>query len=229
MTPPAPDIGQHHPLATATAPAAAIAAWRRSLDARLSQAYERSARLVVSHWLTLVNAGLALFLGLAVLAPVLMLAGLTTPAGWIYSAYHLVCHQWAFRSYFLFGPRLVYPLETLRALVGPDQVYDFVGSPALGYKVAFCERDVAIYAALLLAGLAFTRVRGRLRPPPLTLFALLLLPIALDGFTQLFGWRESTWELRTATGALFGLAAAWLIYPQLEWSARRAARRSGLA
>ena len=38
-----------------------------------------------------------------------------------------------------------------------------------------------------------------------------------------------TWQLRLATGALFGLAAAWLILPQLELSARRAARRYGLS
>ena len=36
-------------------------------------------------------------------------------------------------------------------------MYGFVGSPELGYKVAFCERDVAIYLAVLLAGLAYGR------------------------------------------------------------------------
>ena len=40
--------------------------------------------------------------------------------------------------------------------------------------------------------------------------------MALDGFPQLFGWRESTVELRTLTGALFGLASLWLVYPRLD-------------
>jgi uncharacterized membrane protein len=40
--------------------------------------------------------------------------------------------------------------------------------------------------------------------------------MALDGFTQLFCYRESNWELRLLTGALFGLASAWLAYPRLE-------------
>ena len=40
--------------------------------------------------------------------------------------------------------------------------------------------------------------------------------MAIDGFTQLFGWRESTPELRTLTGALFGLASVWLIYPRID-------------
>jgi uncharacterized membrane protein len=30
------------------------------------------------------------------------------------------------------------------------------------------------------------------------------------------GWRESTWLLRSITGALFGFASVWLLYPRLE-------------
>jgi uncharacterized membrane protein len=40
--------------------------------------------------------------------------------------------------------------------------------------------------------------------------------MAIDGITQLFGLRESNWQLRTITGALFGLASVWLAYPYLE-------------
>jgi uncharacterized membrane protein len=40
--------------------------------------------------------------------------------------------------------------------------------------------------------------------------------MAVDGFTQLFGWRQSDWFLRTATGALFGMASVWLAYPYIE-------------
>jgi predicted MFS family arabinose efflux permease len=40
--------------------------------------------------------------------------------------------------------------------------------------------------------------------------------MALDGFTQLFGWRESTWELRVVTGSLFALAVAWFVFPRLQ-------------
>jgi uncharacterized membrane protein len=45
--------------------------------------------------------------------------------------------------------------------------------------------------------------------------------MALDGLTQLAGWRESTWELRLATGLLFGVASGWLLYPRFEQSFRR--------
>jgi uncharacterized membrane protein len=168
------------------------------------------------HWLLAANVLVALFVGLPVLAPVLMALGYVGPANAIYAAYQVVCHQWAFRSYFLFGPELEYGRSTLGSLVGQDAMFGFVGSPELGYKVAFCERDVAIYASVLLAGLAYARLRDRLPELGLTGYALLILPMALDGFTQLFGWRESTVELRTVTGALFGSASVWLIYPRVD-------------
>ena len=100
-----------------------------------------------------------MFVGLPFLAPVLLALGYAEPANAIYAAYAVVCHQWAFRSYFLFGPHLEYGPDTLGGLVGQGAMYGFVGSPELGYKVAFCERDVAIYLAVLLAGLAYGRYR----------------------------------------------------------------------
>ncbi len=168
------------------------------------------------HWLFAVNVVVGVFVGLPVLAPILLALGYQEPASAIYAAYQMVCHQWAFRSYFLFGPEWEYGRSTLGALVGPDAMFGFVGSPELGYKVAFCERDVAIYASVLVAGLAYGRFRDRLPDLGLTGYALLILPMALDGFTQLFGWRESTVELRTLTGVLFGAASVWLIYPRID-------------
>jgi uncharacterized membrane protein len=168
------------------------------------------------HWLLGVNVVAALFVGLPFIAPVLLAVGLDGPANAIYAAYQLVCHQWAFRSYFLFGAQPEYGPAVLGSLVGTDAMYGFVGSPELGYKVAFCERDVAIYLSVLFAGIAYARLRARLPSLGLAGYALLILPMALDGFTQLFGWRESTVELRTVTGALFGLASVWLIYPRVD-------------
>jgi uncharacterized membrane protein len=85
-----------------------------------------------------------------------------------------------------------------------------------GHQVAWCERDVAIWGSMLAAGLLFGVVRKWLRPLDFRLYLLFCVPMALDGFTQLFGWRESTWELRTITGTIFGLASAWLVLPILE-------------
>lgn len=172
--------------------------------------------LLRARWLAAANLLVAAFVGLPFLAPMLLAYGFVDQANRIYGAYRLVCHQWAFRSYFLFGAQATYPFGDLVQLVGVERVHRFLGSPELGYKVAFCQRDVAIYAAVLLAGLAYARLRGRARPLGLVAYGLLILPMALDGFTQLFGWRESTVELRTLTGLLFGLASAWLVYPRVD-------------
>ena len=168
------------------------------------------------HWLWLANLTVGVFVALPLLAPFLMATGRDDLAVPIYAAYHYVCHQWAFRSYFLFGPAATYGPAVLGDLVGSHEMYGLIGSPVLGYKVAFCERDLAIYATVLLSGLTYARLRGRVGGLSLAAYALLILQMALDGFSQLFGWRESTPELRVLTGALFGLASVWLIYPRVD-------------
>lgn len=171
---------------------------------------------LLRRWLATLNVCVAIFLALPLAAPLLLAAGLSSLSLPIYAAYRAVCHQWAFRSFFIFGPQSTYPPDQLAALVGADRMHAFLGSADLGFKMAFCERDTAIYAAVLLAGLAYGLVR---RPgPPLGLgwYGLLITPMAIDGFTQLFGWRESTPELRVVTGALFGAASVWLVYPRLD-------------
>jgi uncharacterized membrane protein len=165
------------------------------------------------HWLAALNLGLSLFLGGALAAPLLAALGWSSAAGGLYAAYHLTCHQWAFRSFFLFGEQAVYSEQAL-AERGLDP-FRFVGGEGLGWKMAFCERDLAIYVGLLLVGLLFARRRD-LPSSGFGVYGLLILPMAVDGFTQLFGWRESTWELRVITGLLFGLASAWLVLPRLD-------------
>jgi uncharacterized membrane protein len=169
------------------------------------------------HWLLALNAALIAFLLGALAAPVLAASGIAGPAQALYAAYHLACHQWAFRSFFLFAPGtsavVVYDQAPLSA-AGLDP-FSFVGSPDLGWKMAFCERDLAIYLGLLAVGVLFAR-RRNLRPAGFGLYLVLILPMAVDGFTQLFGWRESTWQLRVVTGLLFGLASAWLVLPRLD-------------
>jgi uncharacterized membrane protein len=143
---------------------------------------------------------------------------LAHPIYWLYQA---VCHQWPFRTFFLFGPQPTYASDQIAALVGPDELWTLVGTPELGFKMAFCERDLAIVAAGLLMGLMYTRVRGRLAPPTILFYLALLLPIMMDGFTQLVGLRESTWEYRLATGAIAGAATVWLVFPYLDLLASR--------
>jgi len=59
-------------------------------------------------------------------------------------------------------------------------------------------------------------VRRWLKPLPWKLYALINLPLAIDGFVQLLGLWESTPFRRVLTGSLFGLSSVWLCYPYLE-------------
>ena len=216
-----------------------------SLSERIAAAVDRLVARLARHWLALFNIIVAVFIGLPFLAPVLMRLGETghctacTGAGRVlYLLYAPTCHQLPERSYFLFGPQVVYSTQELEAAgaVPPGislvkrEMLRYPGSEQLGYKVAVCERDVAIYGGILIGGLIFglirsvSRRRGRPAdsayfPVPrlrLRIYALLLIPMVVDGVTQLFGFRESTWFLRTVTGFIFGIASVWLAYPYIQ-------------
>jgi len=204
---------------------------------------------IANHYLAVLNVIMLLYVGLPVLAPVLMKSGATAPARVLYTIYSPLCHQFGFRSFFLYGEQPYYPLkeagwnvvdfETATGIVGLHDPNDhsrldarrYVGDETVGYKVALCERDVAIYASILLFGLLFA-VTGR-RIPQLHWSIWLLIglgPIGLDGFSQLFAqfewpflvsilpYRESTPLLRVLTGSLFGFFTAWFAYPNIEES-----------
>ena len=202
----------------------------KRLDA-LAASVDRLVAWLARHWLAVFNVVVAVFIGVPFLAPVFMHAGATGAGRLIYALYSPTCHQLPERSFFLFGPRGVYSasdLETLGLLPAGINTFQrellrWVGAPEVGYKVAVCERDVAIYGAILFSGLIFALLRHRLRKPgrpwpklPIWLYALLLLPMAVDGGTQLVGLRESDWLLRLITGTLFGAATVWLAYPYVD-------------
>ena len=177
---------------------------------------------VAKHWLLLINLLIAVYAGLPFLAPALMALGYTFPAKIIYTVFRQLCHQLPQRSFFLFGPQIAYSLETLQELVGPEKLATdslaslFIGNPALGYKMAYCQRDTAMNTSLLLAGMVFGLVRRRLRPLSFVLYLIFLVPLGIDGVAQFFAFYESTWQLRTITGSLFGIATVWFAYPHLE-------------
>lgn len=202
------------------------------------------------HFLALLNLFVFLYVGLPFLAPVLMKAGMQKPAQAIYAVYSPLCHQFGFRSIFLFGEQPFYPLaeahvkglqtfEQATRITGADnpagiarlQAREFKGNATVGYKVALCERDVAIYGGILLFGLVFGLTGRRIPALHWVLWGLIGLgPIGLDGFSQLFSqfnwswlstflpYRESTPFLRILTGALFGISTAWFAYPYIEES-----------
>jgi uncharacterized membrane protein len=191
-----------------------------------------------------------LYFGLPILAPVFMKLGATLPANVIYTIYKPLCHQFGFRSFFLFGEQSYYPLKeadipnvlTFDEVTGFQdlrnpaaysrlQARQFTGNETVGYKMALCERDMAIYSGIFLFGLIFALTRRRIKPLHWLGWMLLGIgPIGLDGFSQLFSqmdwrflssilpYRESTPFLRVLTGLLFGVATAWFAYPYMEES-----------
>lgn len=211
---------------------------------------DRAMFWISRHYLALLNIIILLYVGLPFLAPVFMNAGAAVPARVIYAVYSPLCHQFGFRSFYLFGDQAFYPLreakvqgvldfESATGIVGLHDPNDpsrlaarrFIGDEQVGYKVALCERDVAIYASILLFGVIYA-LTGRRFPQIHWLLWIVvgLGPIGLDGFSQLFSqfdwpflarwipYRESTPYLRVLTGMVFGFMTAWFAYPSIEES-----------
>ena len=164
---------------------------RQAFDRWFLRLLSRGLGFLLRRWLALVNLINGLILAGAVLVPLMRHVGLEEMASAVFTAYHVICQQIPDHSYFL-----------------------------LGHQLALDQRMMAIYGFSLVAGLVYVSLRGRLHPLSWRAYFILVLPMAADGFTQLFGWRHSTWQLRTATGALFGIATVWLAYPHLDAALR---------
>ena len=180
---------------------------------------DKSIFQLAKHWLALANIIWGLYVGLPLLAPVLMEAGWTGPANAIHLIYRPMCHQKPTRSYFFGGPQLVYTAEELEAAgVDASHFSRDRGNEQIGWKVAFCERDVAIYGAIFLTGLVYALIRRRLGSWQMRFryYLLFLVPMGIDGVLQLFGVYESTWIMRSITGAIFGVGSVLFAYPYLE-------------
>lgn len=238
-----------------------VTGWQRSLVIRIDKFIYSFSR----HWLAAFNLLVAIYVGLPIMAPVLMNAGISGPARAIYTLYSPMCHQMASRSFFLFGEQPAYPRQLAGTDLQPFEAYlnnipefaeidpgnwvqftyaarDFLGNETMGYKMALCERDIAIYGFVFIGGLVYALLRRRfhIKPLPLIIFFIVGMgPIGLDGFSQLFSYwstpldgsvpvgfmatvqsifppRESTPFLRVFTGALFGFMLVWLAYPHVN-------------
>lgn len=118
--------------------------------------------------------------------PLLHLAGAEGAADGLFAGFRVMCHQLPHRTLFI-----------------------------AGHPMAVCSRCFALAASLagvaILAGrlwaLGFRRVKA-----PFFAVALAAVPMALDGFSQLFGFRESTNTLRVLTGVLLGgMTSLWTV------------------
>ncbi len=146
-------------------------------------------------WLILLIGFLTTLNGLPFLAPFFMKIGWEGVGQIIYWIYSGLCHQMAQRSFFLFGPQgfQMYSLEQLpirlAGLSTAEQLLAlrrFIGNETMGWKVAWSDRMVYMYAALLLVALtyAFLRRRVQIKPLPLWGAFALSLPMLIDGGTH---------------------------------------------
>jgi uncharacterized membrane protein len=186
-----------------------------ALEPRLNPALDRRAGWFSRHWVLIVGIILGLYAGLPFLAPVFMNFGWESPARLIYFIYSFQCHQLPQRSYFLFGPKLTYPLAEIQslspALLDPLSLRQFIGNPEMGWKVAWSDRMVAMFVSLWLFAVLWHPLHRRLPSLPWWGLLLLLFPMALDGTSHLIsdlsgigqGFRDSNAWLSIMTQRAF--------------------------
>lgn len=203
-----------------------------TLTSPLVSGVDRFVRGLLRHWLLLIGLVLGILTTLPWLAPVLMHLGWYRPAWWIYFIYSLFCHQLPERSWFLFGPRFTPSLAEIQAESGAGADFfalrQFLGTPALGWKLAWSDRMVSFYGGWFLFALLYGLLRGwvrGLRPIGRGLrwqaALLLMLPMALDGVTHMISdlrgvtagfWQSNVW-LAMLTGNMlppaFYVGDAW--------------------
>ncbi len=132
----------------------------------------------------------------------------------LFTGFSYTCHQLASRSYCFYSadggigncPYLYTRAPELNSEKGP------------AYEFPVCARDIAIYLGAWISGIAvyFTKWKDAKHTPNPIFFILALIPIAIDGGTQLIGLRESTNELRMLTGMIAGLAFSFYFVPMLN-------------
>jgi uncharacterized membrane protein len=159
-------------------------------------------------------------------------------ASGIQKVYSNFCHQRPQSSLFLFGgedSQYFYTLDELKDLdVVPrnsnvSSGEGYWGNEEIGYKVAFCIRDVGIYSALGLFGfllVVFMNLKKKRIKVHWAFILLLMLPMAFDGIIQIFvmlfepswipDWYLLSMLKKFLTGFFFGLGAALLIFPNLK-------------
>ncbi len=177
------------------------------------------------YWILSFSVLIGLYVGLPFMAPVFMTLGLEFPARAIYTIYSFLCHQLPQRSYFLFGSQFTYSLAEIQAVWQDTTSFgilrQFIGNPSMGWKVAWSDRMVSMYTSILIFSWIWYPLRRRLRGLGWQGLLILIIPMAVDGFTHMFsdfaglgqGFRDSNAWLAALTNnslpATFYAGDAW--------------------
>jgi uncharacterized membrane protein len=141
----------------------------------------------MEYWATFITAVLGVIVFIAISIPFLSYFGLDAIAKPLFFALHFICAQIPSHSFYIFG-----------------------------HQLGLCERNLSIYSSMFIGSLIFVLTKKRLPGLPWWAWLLMMLPIAWDGFTQMFGLRESDWILRVVTGSIFGFANVWFALPLMH-------------
>lgn len=163
----------------------------RLISPAAKQAFERAIQMLgeflLQYWAHIITVVLGSILVIAVAIPFLSYFGMDVIAKPLFFSLHFICAQIPSHSFYI-----------------------------LGHQLGLCQRNLSIYGSMFLGSLIFVLSKRRLPGLPWWLWILLMLPMAWDGTTQMFGWRESTMELRVLTGTIFGLANIWFVLPLIQ-------------
>tara|TARA_Y100000310_G_scaffold345846_1_gene471167 strand:+ start:55841 stop:56350 length:510 start_codon:yes stop_codon:yes gene_type:complete len=130
---------------------------------------------------------LSLVLGwilLIFLAPVLKGWGFYRTSGMIYYFFSIIDHQIPERSFFIFGEQL-----------------------------GVCVRCTAIYVMFFVGSLLYPFFIKNDKLMEVRWLVIFIMPLLVDGFSQLVGLRESTNTIRVITGILAGIILPFYIIP----------------
>src|SRR5437763_13383264 len=160
---------------------------RQTLDRYMNCAGRFVSNLLINYWATMITFVLGILVFAALSVPFLSYFGLDGISKQIFFALHLVCAQIPSHSFYIFG-----------------------------HQLGMCARNFSIYASMFIGSLIFVLSKKRIPGIPWWIWVLMILPMALDGTTQMFGVRESIWALRVLTGTLFGLGNVWFALPLIQ-------------
>ena len=153
----------------------------------LERTTQRFGEFLLYYWANILTTVLGLLVAAALAVPFLSYFGLDAIAKPLFFALHYVCAQVPSHSFYIFG-----------------------------HQLGLCARNFSIYTSMFIGSLIFVLGKKRLPGIPWWIWVLMILPMAWDGITQMFGLRESTWVLRVITGTLFGLGNIWFVLPLIQ-------------
>ncbi len=160
---------------------------RQTLDRVMNNTGQVIGNFLIEYWALMITCVLGVLVFAALSVPFLSYFGLDGISKQIFFTLHLVCAQIPSHSFYIFG-----------------------------HQLGMCARNFSIYTSMFIGSLIFVLSKKRIPGIPWWVWVLMILPMAIDGTTQMFGLRESTWQLRVITGTLFGLANVWFALPLIQ-------------